>query len=415
MRKIILTAIAGTSLLATTALSAKNTGQNTGQNGGQNGVASSHKPNEYTTACLEALSRDCAISSAMQTVIAEELGLERAKVLVGVARSLIALGDNDRAIQTLKLALEEARSVRLTLITQEKIKEIAPLLAKAGDLDEALKLSAELQIDSVRDKTLAAIAKETVKLGSLADVKRATSQMKNRVRAFWEDAESYVFAPADQLSLGEVASLEQEIRLLDKAETKYRGIVYLAIIAGKMGNTERRDALMLEAQDIFSAITGLSQRGRAAVQRLEAMVKAGVSDEFIQASYEFAKLHGSRLRGGDVTDFSKAIGAVEAKLGLMDVALNRVPVFPTPEQRVSYLSGLVNDNAAGGPLALAYASILDEISEIEGVYERDIARVMLLEGAVSSKSVDLSLPVIRALEDDDNQALGLALLASIIE
>ena len=80
-------------------------------------VSTEHRPNEHTMACLEAPTRDCAFTSALQTVIGEEFGIERAKVLIGVARAMIETGQKDQAIQTLMLALDEARSVRLTLVT----------------------------------------------------------------------------------------------------------------------------------------------------------------------------------------------------------------------------------------------------------------------------------------------------------
>lgn len=398
--------VATSSLLITTALSA--------QNDVPKGVASSHKPNEHTVACLAAPTRDCAISSAMQTVIAEELGLERAKVLVGVAQSLIEIGDNERATQTLKLALEEARSVRLTLITREKIKKIAPLFVKAGDLGMALDLTKELQIASVRDKTLAAIAHEAVKLGDLAGAMQATAKMENRVRAFWEDAQAYVLASPDQLNGEMVSQFEERVRLLDKAEAKYRGIVYLAVIADKMGDMVRRDALLQEAEDIFPAILGVSQRARAALQRLEAMQHAGLDNGLVQASYDFAKIHGSRLRGSEIADFALAVGAIEAEMGLTSEALARLPIFQTPEQQADYLSRLVGNEEGIDSLKGTYDAALAEFTEIEGVYERDLARLTLLQGAIANKSSELAISIIKTLEDDDNQALGLSLLAAII-
>jgi hypothetical protein len=408
MKKILLTATSGLALLTASSVSAQDAGA-------PRGVASSHKPNEHTVACLQALSCDCSISAAMQTVIAEELGLERAKVLVGVARSLIAIGDNARATQTLNLALEEARSVRLTLITQEKIKEIAPLLARAGDLVNALTLAAELQIDSVRDKALAAIAAETAKGGDLAGAKQAIEKMQNRVRAFWERADAFVVAPSDQITAADIAGFEEQVRLLDKAEAKYRGIAYLAVIADKMGDTVRRDALLAEADELFPAVIGVSQRARVTLQRLQAMKKADLDDALVQASYELAALHGSRLRGSEIADFALEIGAIEAQNGLIANAVGRLPVFQKPEEKAEYISRLVNGDGSDNGLSLTYAATLDELSAIEGVYERDLARLTLLEGAIANKSRGLAVPIIEALEDDDNQALGLALLASIIE
>ncbi|MBL4640091.1 MAG: hypothetical protein JKY57_06130, partial [Kordiimonadaceae bacterium] len=128
-------------------------------------VTNEHRPNRFTIACLEAPTRDCAFTAAIQTAINEEFGLERAKVLIGIARSKIATGQNEQARQTLMLALDEARAGDLSFATREKITEIAPLLARAGDTAGALALVEELEQPAIKDLVLFKIASEAGRIG----------------------------------------------------------------------------------------------------------------------------------------------------------------------------------------------------------------------------------------------------------
>ncbi len=382
--------------------------------GQSNTVASGHRPNEATVSCLGDPNRECAISAAMQTVIGEELGLERARVLVGVARALIELDDKERAVQTLLLALEEARSVRLTLITQEKIKQIAPLLARAGDVADAIEFAREIQIDSVRDRVYSNITEEAILHGDLSGALNAISKTENEARSFREELRVYSLAPVEMLTAEKVSELEIRIRAEAKPENMYRGIIHLAIMADRQGNTSRRDALYSEAEELFPSIQSLQLRGQAMISRLQAVELAGLDEDQLIASYELAVLHGERVRGGDAQkDFATQIGAIEMKIGFFEQAVARLTAFNTPEEKARYLAELVSPDGVQ-MLGDYYATTLTELSAIEGVYERDLARLALLEGALGNRSVDLATNIVSALEDDDNQALGLALMAPML-
>jgi len=56
-----------------------------------------------------------------------------------------------------------------------------------------------------------------------------------------------------------------------------------------------------------------------------------------------------------------------------------------------------------------------EVADLEGVYERDLIRLQLLEGALSNKDIALASDIIRSVEDDDNQARGLVLAAILLK
>ncbi|WP_417458361.1 tetratricopeptide repeat protein [Kordiimonas sp.] len=378
-------------------------------------VGNEHRPNEHTVACLEAPTRDCAFTAALQTVIGEEFGIERAKVLIGVARSMIDTGQVDQAKQTLMLALDEARSVRLTLVTQEKITEIAPLLARAGDVAAGLALVEELQNESVKDTTLTEIAEEAIKSGQLADARVALSQVTNRSKAFWRELSLLSRAPRSALAAVDLKELEAGVRALARVDQRYRGLVQLAVVADRKGDAAERNGYLSEADEMFSGVVGIGTRADVTAQRVRSMYDAGMDPAFVRTSYDLAILHGDRLREDAAkADFATKIGAVEAGIGYLGSALDRLATFKEVDAKASYLASL-RTTSSQGDLAGQFRGVLSEVGQIQGAYERDIVRLSLLEGALGNADIGLATNIVSSMEDDDNQALALALMAPLLD
>jgi len=381
----------------------------------QDTVAADHMPNKHTAICLEAPTRDCAIQAAIQTVVAEDFGIERSKVLVGVARTLIATGKTEDALQTLAVALEEARSVRLSLVTQEKITEIAPLMARAGDTSGAMKLTAELQNDSIRDLVLFRIAEEAALRGDLANMRVALGETRNENRAFWRELSLLTKAPRSALEGVDAASIESKVREVERPEQLYRGLIRLAILADRMGKPGDRNALIAEADEMFPSVVGIHPRASSTADRARNMYDAGMDEVFVNASYAIALVHGDRLRGNEpLQDFAQKIGAVEAASGNLEAALRRLEVFVNVDDKAKYLASL-NAGRDKSILAAEVRSLLGEVSELEGAYERDLVRLSLLEGSLINEDLPLARHIVEAMEDDDNQALALALMAQLLD
>jgi len=378
-------------------------------------VTSEHRPNEHTIACLEAPTRDCAFTAALQTVIGEEFGIERAKVLIGVARAMIETGQTDQARQTLMMALDEARSVRLTLVTQEKITEISPLLARAGDVAGALALADELQNDSIKDTVLTRIAEEAITAGQVADARVTLSQLNNQAKAFWRELTLLARAPRQSLATVDLAGLEAEVRGKTRPDQRYRGLIQVAIIADRMGRPGERNAYIAEADEMFSGVVGIASRAEVASQRARNMFDAGMDDAFVSASYDLALLHGSRLKNTTAqANFAEQIGVIEAARGDLDSALGRLDFFIEVDAKAHYLASLRSPTNQG-ILAAQFREALNEIAELQGAYERDLVRLALLEGALGNADLYLVRHIVEAMEDDDNQALALALMAPLLD
>lgn len=378
-------------------------------------VTTEHQPNEHTMACLEAPTRDCAFTAALQTVISEEFGIERSKVLIGIARSMITTGQNEQAIQTLMLALDEARSVRLSLVTREKITEIAPLLARAGDSASALALVEELQNPSIKDLVLFKIATEAAHAGQIADARVALRQTQNQTRAFWRELSLLARAPRESLAGVDLNELGRRVRAVERTELQYQGLIQLAIIADRMGEAGDRNALITEADELFTSVVGIHHRADATADRARSMFEAGMDPAFVNASYELAVKHGNRLRGAEIlASFADKVGAIEAASGNLEVALRRLEVFEDLAAKAKYLSTL----RAGRDSSILAAEIretLGAVSDIEGAYDRDLVRLTLLEGAIVNNDEYLARQIVKAIEDDDNQAYALALMAPLLD
>lgn len=385
------------------------------QNGENGAAASGHQPNEYTLACLEAPTRDCAFSSALQTVIAEEFGVERSKVLVAVARALIETGQQRQAVETLMLALDEARSVNLSLVTQEKITEIAPLLARAGDTAGALALVEELEIPSVKQRVLIAVARENIVAGRHGEADVALSQMSSDTRAFWQKLRLLPLAPSDSLASINIADLEEQVRTFEQPDRLYRGLVALAVLSDKKGEPADRQSYLMEADELFAGLVSVNDRALATAHRLRAMHDGGMAPVLIQGSYDLMLLHTSRVRSLEtLASIAELVGVVEASAGNLDAAVKRMDVFTELPDKARYLSTLRSDTDEGS-LAAEIRILLREIVDLEGVYERDLVRLQLLEGAIGNDDLLLATRVIAAIEDDDNQARALALAAPLLQ
>ncbi|MCJ9429491.1 hypothetical protein [Kordiimonas marina] len=385
------------------------------QNGSNGSVSEEHKPNAATMACLEAPTRDCAFSAALHTVIGEDFGVERAKVLIGVARSMIETGKDKEALQTLKLALDEARAVHLSLVTQEKIRSIAPLMSTAGDVAGALALTQELTNENVRDGVLIHIAAGAYKRGDIAAGRLALKEMQNRGRAFWQELTLLTEAPKAALAHVKLADLEKKVSAMARPYRHYRGLVQLAIIADRMGNPGDRNQYLAQADDLFPTVIGLQVRADVTAFRLRNMFDAGMSDSFIDASYKLALLHGSRLHAkSELASFSEKVGPVEAARGNLDAALKRLSYFKAVDAKAQYLASL-KASKDESILAAQVREVLTEVKDVQGAYERDGIRLDLLECAFANKDIQLARTIVEAMEDDDNQALGLAVMAPMLD
>lgn len=384
------------------------------QENGAPTVASDHKPNEHTLACLENLNRDCALSAAIQTAISEELGLEKAKVLTGVGQAMLSVGDKTRAQRTLMLALEEARSVGLALVVQERIRTIAPLLAKSGDIASALSLVEEIQIDRVRDQILQQIAEAAIEEGDLASAQVAVDQIKNKRVAFWRELELYLKAPTNVLAAVDLIPFVEGIEKEPRADFQYRGLVTLALIERRRGYSDREASLLAGADALLDKVLSRQLTAEMMSLKLRAFYAAGFRGDMLASLMDGVVENSRQLRNDALVAIAGRVGPIQAAEGRSTAALEWMRVFEDSlEDKARYLARLKFDapNTAHSELVEA---LLQETRAVDGAYDRDNLRLSLLEAAIGAKNINLARQVVSQIEDDDNQALGLAQLIVLL-
>ncbi len=364
-------------------------------------------------ACLGAPTQSCALSAAVATAVAEELPIERARVLVSVARALADIGNQGQASATLALALEEARSVGINFVTQEKLKDIAPVYAQIGEGARAIELAQEIDVRIIREQVLSDILESAYANGDLATAQAAINLFANASRAFWEELNLLAHAPVDVVQGADFTAYEARVRDLTRPDQRMRGLVLLAVIAHKMGNSGERDALLDEASDQYDRIVSQSARANMGALRTSALLSAGINGDRFARSYAQARADGDRLRAfDDVRSFARRIGPIEVAQGDVDSALARLDRIGDIEAQARYLAQL-------GPVdsfkvVEFYQNAADAVAEIEDRFERDRLRLVLVASAVRTARVDSAVGIARQIEDDDAQAAGLAAIAPIL-
>ena len=377
-----------------------------------------HRPNEFTQACLQAPSAKCAIEAALQTVIAEQLGGERSRVLVAVSEALIEQGKLDQAKQTLMVALEEAENSGLSLIYQEKLQQIAPLLARAGDPASALAVAGEARYGNIKDRVLRNVAREVVRLGDISAMRVSLQQLRNNRRAFWEEMTLLVEAPATALQALDLDSYLETIETMKRSDRRYRGYILLSALEFKRGNPDLSDQFIRKADGLFDRFVNNALKMEIASRRLDAMRRAGMPAEALEKSYALAiRMDTPLVQGVERWAFEELVMPYEAETGRLDLALSRLDQIIDLDRRTRFMETIIAAKAE--PMSVTaltdrYSTALNDIRALETVFDRDLARFSVLKAAVGNGLAQDALQIVAQFEDDDSQAAALALASGIL-
>jgi len=365
------------------------------------------------SACLGSPTQSCALSAAVATAVAEELPIERARVLIAVAKALAAIGDRDQTLATLQLALEETRGVGINFVLQEKLKDIVPIYARIGAGEQALALAQQIDVRIIREQVMSAVLEAAYAQGDLDTAAAAIAGFQNPSRAFWEELNLRAQGPAPMITKGDIAGYAATVAGLTRPDQKARGYTLLAVLAHKMGDIAGRDGFLVQAADSYDRTINPSSRAAVGALRVEALFRAGITGDAFDAAYRQARIEGGRLRAPDEAfDFARRFGPIEVARGDVAAATARLDQMDSLEQQAVYLAALgpvaspAIDRFFGGAPALLAAS--------GDRFERDRLRLLLVEAAVSQKRADLALVIVRGVEDDDAQAAALASVAPIL-
>ena len=382
---------------------------------GQLSVTEGHKPSAEMQECLLAPTRACAIATSLGTVIKEEMGIERAKVLSALAEAFIDMKDMVQARGVLDMALEEARSVGISIALQIALKDIAPLYARLGEADMAFDLALEMQFEVTRDVVLREMASIFAAKGDFKAMQRALNGIHNKDKSFWFQVD--VLKKTNQpIPLDQLTTITATVETLNRYDLQYRGKSALAALKTKFNDPQGATILWDELDADFVKISGNSAKAQLAAVKVADMTFARLDDALIDDQLGFAQALALRIRSnGELQMLAGYLGPVEMMRGDEDTAVGRAIFFDEVSERLKYYIKLAEvKHTQSLSLIKAINKDLIKILAVDGAYERDGLRYHALRAAYEMKDVALIKRIIEATEDDDNQARGVALLSALL-
>ena len=368
-------------------------------------------------ACVAAPTRDCALTVALRTVAEEDLAIERAKVLIAVAESLAHVGDMGIARRTLRLGLEEAESIGISVATDAQLAGAAPVYAMLGSDDAALRTSRRIEDAVLRDRSLGDVVRALGTAGK-ADLAVAAldtiDQPVVRLLATIDAAEAALAAGwitparafADKVPDFLDPALARSVRLQVEAR--------LSAVQARLGAVEPARTELIRLVDEVEAVSFSADKARvlAAVARAWLALEDDAGyDRAIRRATAFARrvrsdtdrevaVHDvalARAAAGDVS------GAVEELGGIDDLrsrsrAIQALAVLPLSNQARGELADFIE-----GSLSLSNGS--------DSSFERDLARYRAVTALTELGQVAAAVRVIDSIEDDDTQAQAFGYLA----
>ncbi|WND01558.1 hypothetical protein QGN29_08295 [Temperatibacter marinus] len=375
-----------------------------------------HQMNPAVEACLENLSQNCALTAAVQTVSEESQAMERAKVLHGVAQSMIDIGQIDRAKLVLTMAEEAARSTQLSIAVQVALKEAIPLHVALENFDYAESLLSDFTDSSIKDTLLTDIVTGKATAGiSFEGLTEYREKFSNARRFFWIKLkllqEYTIPVPAEGLS-----DLKAEVLSVSGSVSSYRARAALASILWKNQKQEEAQVIFDQLDQEFLTYSGEAVKARLAAAKLTAMYHAGISGQPLDTMFDFTKRQGHAINS--MTEkgyFAEQLGPIEMILGEGASAVFRATYFDQLMDQIEYVHKLAKlSTTSNYAINQTIQSLLVAVNKVEDSYERDVYRMRLIQSARSLSDKDLMIMILKQLEDDDNQAKGLALMAPLL-
>lgn len=369
------------------------------------------------TACVAAPTRDCALTVALRTVAEEDLAIERAKVLIAVADSLAHVGDMGIARRTLRLGLEEAESIGISVATDAQLAGAAPVYAMLGSDDAALRTSRRIEDAVLRDRSLGDVVRA---LGTAGKTELAVAALDTidqpvvRLLATIDAAEAALAAgwitPARAFANKVPGFLDPTLARSVRLQVEAR----LTAVQARLGAVEPARTELTRLVDEVEAVVFSADKARvlAAVARAWLALEDDAGyDRAITRATAFARrvrsdtdrevaVHDvalARAAAGDVS------GAVE-ELGMIDDLRSR-------SRAIQALAVLPLSNEARGELADFIEGSLSLSNGSDSSFERDLARYRAVTALTELKQVAAAIRVIDSIEDDDTQAQAFGYLA----
>jgi len=374
-----------------------------------------HTRNAAVLACLEAPDRACAIRSALQTAVAEKLPAEQSRILAGVAHGLADIGQMDQAVTAATRALEAAEDSGLSFSVQFRLRDLVPLYARLGDSAGAMALAERVTSRSLRHDIIAESAIALAGAGKPEDAILWLDQLpqpyraisgKLRVAALVQDTHA-------SLSLKTASDLVVAIETSGSYAERLQVHALMAAHARAAGETETLTA----AEGRVNALADLANDNRTHSQAyawrgwLARYSDQAASDGLLNEALD----SGSRLRlVPDKLSFAHVFAPKSRSDVQVSKMLEMVGTIDDPIEKVDFLSAISKAPHGQSEIADATRLVMLSLDEIESAYDRDQVRMRAMSIPLRLKDAALGTDIVKAMEDDDSQARGLALMASLL-
>ncbi|MBB4210016.1 hypothetical protein [Rhodothalassium salexigens] len=373
--------------------------------------------------CLDRPSQACALRAALMVTAAETLSIDRSKVLLSVADTLHAVGDQARAERTVSVAKSEARDIGIGFAVDTRLVDVAEIEAKIGAAEAAADTAAAIEDQVLRARAFGRIAVALVEAGR-AD--RAAA-MLDRIEV-GAVAQEYALQVAEILTAAEAggagarAALDTAARLVDAAPmSRFRlaGRIRLAAARARFGEAEAARALAAEVEQDLGR--SMPSHARARLLADLAVLDLALDDRAAHETHMTAARRAlDKVRSDYERDYALSdVAIAAARGGAYDAALDLAEQIDSVDVRTRFARRLARlDRSAAARRALAtYAdrTARDHLDKLDQPYTRDEARFALVMALVEAGSAQPAVSVVETMEDDDARARGLAFVARLLD
>jgi len=365
--------------------------------------------------CLDNPSRQCALAAALMITAEEELAIERVDTLIALAETFARLGQEQRARTTAKMAREAAQDIGISAGTQQKLAELAPVLGVIGETDEAIATAEALRDRYDIANALGRIALTLAARGEFDAVQTTLERIREPLLALKYAVEATESIVANGATADEIAAaarlLETRIEGVDDTFLQALGYARLAAMRARLGNAEEARRLAGIAEEMGASINTATRMSRLqaslALVDLALGERQSYDNRVARAGDLAARVYSDYDRASAYGDVIPALAAgdhVERSLELAG-RVDSIRTLTALLERLSRDSGQMRAVEAIADLVLERATAEDSR------FERDRARLIASQALVRIGAAQQAARAIKAIERDDMQAHGLAVLA----
>lgn len=365
--------------------------------------------------CLQSPSRACALGSALMVTAEEELAITRVDSLIEIADSFARLGDVDRARATLELARQAADDIGISIGTEQKLADIAPIDAAIGYTERAIATAEGLSDPILRVNALGNAALALARHGKAAEAERLLDRIDIPLVAMRYAVDLAEALAESGETIGDLAGLERRLGAVDNRLLKALGQSRLAVLEARAGRVEEAQRLYAEVEDALPYIGMPEERARLfaglASVRLALGDRPGYEDYAGRAANLAKGIRSDLDRMAALADVITALSAG----GHVDQAVALARNVTDLRDLNALVERLSRRKLSAGAVLPLASHIETTLARSESRFERDRSRLALARALAASGSIGPAVAVIGAIESDDQQAQALAFLAPALD